>query len=133
MPNSTRSVVEEYFRLLGSGDLEGATELLSEPIDWFTPGDTDLIPWMGSRSSHEQVREFFRQAGENMEPEKFQVHRIVVEGELAIALGHFQYKVKATGKSFASDFALELRVTDGLIDRYRMHEDSHAISLAFLT
>lgn len=68
-----------------------------------------------------------------MEPEKFQVHRIVVEGELAIALGHFQYKVNATGKSFASDFALELRVTDGLIDRYRMHEDSHAISLAFLT
>lgn len=133
MPNNTRTVVEEYFRLLGSGELDAALELLAEPIDWFTPGDTALIPWMGQRSTKEDVKAFFSMAGENMTPEKFQVHRILVEEDLAIALGHFQYRVNTTGKSFASDFALELRVTDGLIDRYRMHEDSYAISLAFLT
>ncbi len=40
--------------------------------------------------------------------------------------------MNATGKAFASEFAVELHVSDGLITRYRMHEDSYAISLAFL-
>lgn len=131
-PSTTRTVVEEFFRLLGGGELDQALTLLAEPLDWFTPGNTELIPWMGHRTTHEEVRDFFRQATENMTPEKFDVHRIVVEGEFAVALGHFQYQVNATATSFASDFALELQVTDGLITRYRMHEDSYAISLAFL-
>ncbi|HEY5834838.1 nuclear transport factor 2 family protein [Streptomyces sp.] len=131
-PGTTRSVVEEFFRLVGGGELDEAIKLLAEPLDWFTPGSTELIPWMGQRTTHEEVRDFFRQASENMTPEKFDVHRIVVDGDCAVVLGHFQYQVNATATSFASDFALELQVTDGLITRYRMHEDSYAISLAFL-
>ncbi|MER5537736.1 nuclear transport factor 2 family protein [Streptomyces mirabilis] len=130
--STTLSVVEEFLQQLGSGEIEQAITLLAEPLDWFTPGDTDLIPWMGRRSTHTEVRDFFRQANENLTPEKFDIHRIVVDGEFAITLGHFQYRVDATGASFASDFALELQVTNGLITRYHMHEDSYAISLAFL-
>jgi ketosteroid isomerase-like protein len=130
-PDTTRSVVEEYFRLLGEGEVEKAITLLAEPLDWFTPGSTELIPWMGRRTTHDEVREFFRQAYAHMTPQKFEVHRIVVEDDFAVVLGHFQYQVNATATSFASDFALELRVSDGLITRYHMHEDSYAISLAF--
>ncbi|WP_405577970.1 nuclear transport factor 2 family protein [Streptomyces sp. NBC_01190] len=124
-------MIEDFFRLLGAGEIEKAIEELAEPLDWFTPGSTDLIPWMGRRTTHEEVRDFFRQATGNMTTEKFEIHRILVDGEFAVALGHFQYRIDATGRSFASDFALELRVVDGLITRYHMHEDSYAIALAF--
>jgi ketosteroid isomerase-like protein len=133
MSKETREVVEEFFSNLGGGELEAAIELLAEPIDWFTPGDTGLIPWMGQRSTKDQVREFFAMGGAAMTPEEFGVDRLVVEGDSAVALGHFKYRVNATGKAFESDFALELLVADGLIQRYHMHEDSYAISLAFLS
>ncbi|WP_035803569.1 nuclear transport factor 2 family protein [Kitasatospora mediocidica] len=131
MSSATRTVVEDFFRHVGAGELEDALALLAEPLDWFTPGDTTLIPWMGRRTTRDEVRFFFQAAGEHMTPQSFEVHRVVVEDDAAIALGHFKYVVDATGKAFASDFALELRVTDGLIDRYRMHEDSYTIALAF--
>lgn len=130
--STTVTVVEEYLGHLGKGDVEAAIELLAEPLDWFTPGDTTLIPWMGHRSTKDEVRAFFKMASENMTPERFEVRQIIADGRVAIVLGNFKYQVDATGKSFESEFALELRVTDGLIDRYHMHEDSHAISLAFL-
>ncbi|MGW6565992.1 nuclear transport factor 2 family protein [Streptomyces sp. NPDC054975] len=131
MPTNTRSTVDAFFAGIGSGDVESALELLAEPLDWFTPGDTGLIPWMGQRKTRSDVREFFRMAGENMTPEAFEIKHTLVDGDIAVVLGSFQYRVNATGKSFSSEFALELRVTDGLIDRYHMHEDSYAIALAF--
>ncbi|MEC3977528.1 nuclear transport factor 2 family protein [Amycolatopsis sp. H20-H5] len=132
MGKNTREVVEAYLGHLGNGEVEAAVALLAEPLDWFTPGSTTLIPWMGQRSTKDEVRTFFSMAGEHMTAENFAVSRILADGELAIVLGSFKYKVNATGKSFESDFALEVRVTDGLIDRYHMHEDSYAIHLAFL-
>jgi ketosteroid isomerase-like protein len=128
----TREVVEEFFSSLGSGDVEAALRLIDEPVDWFTPGSTELIPWMGHRTTRAEVREFFTIGGEHMSAEEFGVDRILVDGADAVALGHFKYRVNSTGKSFESDFALEIRVTGGLISRYHMHEDSYAISLAFL-
>ncbi|WKD30523.1 nuclear transport factor 2 family protein [Streptomyces xanthophaeus] len=132
MTNSTRSVVEDFFGRLGAGEADRALELLAEPLDWFTPGDTALIPWMGRRTTRGEVADFFKQAGENLTPEEFAVERILAEDGTAVALGRFRYRVNATGKAFTSEFAVELHVSDGLITRYRMHEDSYAISLAFL-
>jgi ketosteroid isomerase-like protein len=133
MSKQTRAVVEEFFGQIGKGELEAALELLAEPVDWFTPGDTSLIPWMGQRSTKDEVRAFFRMAGENMTPDTFEVRQILAEGDTAVVLGYFKYLVNATGKYFESNFALELRVTDGLITRYRMHEDSYSIYLAFIS
>ncbi len=132
MANSTRSVVEDFFNRLGAGEADRALELLAEPLDWFTPGDTELIPWMGQRTTRGEVADFFKQAGENLTPEEFAIERILAEDGTAVALGRFRYRVNATGKAFTSEFAVELHVADGLITRYRMHEDSYAISLAFL-
>ncbi|MFD9476921.1 MULTISPECIES: nuclear transport factor 2 family protein [Streptomyces] len=132
MTNSTRSVVEDFFGRLGAGEADRALELLAEPLDWFTPGDTALIPWMGRRTTRGEVADFFEQAGENLTPEEFAVERILAEDGTAVALGRFRYRVNATGKAFTSQFAVELHVSDGLITRYHMHEDSYAISLAFL-
>ncbi|MFE0105809.1 nuclear transport factor 2 family protein [Streptomyces sp. NPDC059009] len=131
MPTNTRAVVDEFFARVGAGAVEDALELIAEPVDWFTPGDTGIIPWMGRRATRSEVRDFFRMASENMTAEKFDINRTLVDDGVAVVLGRFRYRVNATGKSFDSEFALELHVTDGLIDRYHMHEDSFAISLAF--
>jgi uncharacterized protein len=132
MSKDARSVVEAYFGHLGKGEADQAIGLLAEPLEWFTPGDTDIIPWMGLRTTRDEVREFFRMGGANMTAEHFGVDRIIAEGDTAIVLGSFKYRVNATGKSFESAFAIEMRVTDGLIDKYVMHEDSYAIYLAFV-
>ncbi|MCP3821639.1 nuclear transport factor 2 family protein [Streptomyces sp. A3M-1-3] len=123
--------MSEYLRRISNGDIESALELIAEPVDWFTPGSTELIPWMGHRTTRAEIREFFKAAGENMTAESFEISRTIAVDRFAVVLGRFQYRVNATGKTFASEFALELRVTDGMIDRYHMHEDSYAISLAF--
>jgi hypothetical protein len=54
----------------------------------------------------------------------------VVEGEKAVALGEFASRVKKTGNVIESEFAFEFTVQDGLIVRYRLFEDSFAVSRA---
>lgn len=49
----------------------------------------------------------------------------------AVALGHNEFPVLATGKSFSNDFALHFTVQDGQITGYQMYEDTYAVDQAF--
>ncbi|HEY1175301.1 MAG TPA: nuclear transport factor 2 family protein [Phytomonospora sp.] len=128
--SDTRQTVESFLARLGKGDIDGVLGLCADPIDMAVHG-SPLVPWLGRRSSHIQVAEFFGLIHNLCTPERFEIETVVVEGDEAVVLGDFRYLVNETGKSFDSTFALRLTVTGGRVTRYHMHEDSYAVHLAF--
>ncbi|WLS77288.1 hypothetical protein Q3V30_12385 [Erwinia pyri] len=48
-----------------------------------------------------------------------------------MAVGKLASRVNKTGKLIETEFVLEIRVEEGLITRFRMFEDSYAVSEAF--
>lgn len=128
---ATRSTVNEYFEQVYEGvDPVSIASLFSENVDFFIPGNVDLVPWIGRRKGRDGIANFIKDLSELTEPISFNIHSTVVEGEKAVALGHLKTRVKRTGKVIDTGFAFEFTVKDSLITRFRMYEDSFAVAQA---
>lgn len=127
----TRNTVRRYFELLESGaEPESLVALFSEDVDFKIAGDVELVPWIGRRQGRAGVADFFRDLREHTEPVRFEVRSVVVEEDKAVALGELATRVKRTGKIIESEFAFEFTISDALIVRYRLFEDSFAVAQA---
>lgn len=126
----TRAVVDEFFRRLAEGDPKRFTALLADEIDWLIPGDTRVAPWVGRRSTRAGVADYLRLLRANVEPLRAEVQHVLIEDELAVAVGEFASRMTRTGRVVESIFFAQLLVRDGLVVRYRLLEDSQAVVAA---
>ncbi|MER7223525.1 nuclear transport factor 2 family protein [Streptomyces rubradiris] len=130
MTRSTADTVGEFFRRFGTGDLAGLPELFADTADLVVAG-APFVPWTGHLVGRNEVEGYFQRFVAAVRTQRFDIERIVTDGEDAIVLGAFEHQVTSTGKPFASPFAIRITVRDGLIRRYQTFEDSYAAALAF--
>ncbi|UNO42209.1 nuclear transport factor 2 family protein [Streptomyces sp. MST-110588] len=128
--SDTRAVVDEFYRRLAEGALESLPELFAEEIDWDIYGSEE-VPWVGRRSTREEVKEFFTTLPRHLQMQTFSIERVLVDGEDAVVFAHMRQIVQATGKPFESPCAFRFTVVDGKISRYLTYEDSLALARAF--
>ena len=127
---ATRAVVETFFQRLAAEEPDAFTALLAEDIDWLIPGDTSVAPWVGRRSTRDGVAEYLRLLRANVEPLRAEVQHVLVDGDVAIAVGEFASRMLKTGKVVESMFFAQFLVRDGLVVRYRLLEDTLAVVAA---
>jgi ketosteroid isomerase-like protein len=127
---STRKVVGQFFERLGAGtDTDAIASLFSEDVDWRVPGD-GRIPWIGRKVGRAGVVDFIRDLRRFTTPIRVSVRTTVAEGENAVALLELETRIKNTGKVITTEAAFDFTVRDGLIVRFRLFEDSYAVSQA---
>ncbi|MCC5574862.1 nuclear transport factor 2 family protein [Microtetraspora sp. AC03309] len=130
-PQTTPEIVDAFFARFAEGDLPGLLDLFADRVDFLVPGAPN-VPWTGARSGKDEIAEFFTLLGKELTPaEEFTIDATVIEDGHAVVTGRSRFGVVSTGKPFTNEFALHFTVADGRITGYRMHEDSHAISVAF--
>lgn len=128
----TREIINNFYKALASKELETLTQLFAETIDWDIPGNEELAPWLGKRTKRNEVKDFFKLLWKSIEPISAQIDHILVEGDFAIATGHFSSKMNRSGQVFSSMFSAHFTVNDSLIVRYRLQEDSHGLVEAMM-
>ena len=126
----TQAIVQQFLQYLTERDIKKITNLFSESIDWDIPGNTHKAPWLGKRNSREEVKEFYQLLWKNTEPVEAQVDKFLVEENYAVIIGEFTTRMLATHKIVNSFFCIQLTVENNLITKYRLFEDSYAVSEA---
>lgn len=126
----TRDLVQQFFQSLAARNLENLIPLFGEKVDWFIPGNQELAPWLGKRNTKPEIIEFFKLLWKRTEPVSARVDRILVEDNFAIVIGDFSTRMLQTGKIVNSIFSIHITVEANLIVRYRLQEDSYAVSVA---
>ena len=58
------------------------------------------------------------------------VSGFLIDGEDAVVMGHVSQRLKSNGRAFTTPFALHLSISDGLITRYHVYEDSLTVAEA---
>jgi ketosteroid isomerase-like protein len=124
---ATRQVVETFFQRLATGEPDELAALLAEEIDWLIPGDTTVAPWVGRRSTREGVADYLQRLRAAVEPLHAEVQHVLVDGDMAIAVGEFASRMRQTGTVVESIFFAQFVVREGLIVQYRLLEDSQAV------
>jgi ketosteroid isomerase-like protein len=129
----TQNILNAYFQSVGQKDAEGIASFFSEKIDWYI-AESDLMPWTGRRSNRSEVVNGLRllfDAHVDGE-EQFELDHIFIDNNQAAVFGIAGRQVKATGKSFSTNFCMRFTIENGLISKFLMLEDTRKIEKAFI-
>lgn len=130
--HQTRTIVNAFYTALSGRDLTSLIQLFPETVDWDIPGNEELAPWLGKRRKRSEIKDFFQLLWQNAEPISAQIDYILIEGDFAIATGHFSSRMKRSNQIFSSMFSAHFWVKNSKIVRYRLQEDSHGLVEALM-
>ncbi len=102
-----------------------ATDLVFE-----IQGDDGVLPWIGKKTGRAAVADFIREIRLRTEPVTFDVEDILASDSRAAIVGSLKTRIKATGRITATQFAIILTISEGVVTRFQMLEDSFDVSKA---
>ncbi len=123
--------IHDVYAAFGRGDVPAVLDILADDVQWFLPGPVDLVPYAGSRTGPEQVAEYFREFGEAVEMTQFEPQDFFAQADKVVVLGHYEARVKKTGKVIKTDWVHAFVLRDGKIASFHGYEDSAAVAAAF--
>src|SRR5690554_3170836 len=128
MNNVTHKIIQDFLKYLSERNLAELTNLFSETVDWYIPGDESKAGWLGTRNNRQEVSDFFELLWKNTEPVFANIDNIFVDKENAVITGEFSTKMLKTNKIVNSLFCIQIHIQDNKTVRYRLLEDSFAVS-----
>jgi uncharacterized protein len=112
------------------GDIPAVLDSLSEDIQWVT-AEVEGVPVGGTWRGRDQVGRFFQTLSDVQEARQFEPREFVAQDDRVVALGHYAWHVKATGKEWESDFVHALSVREGKVTRFQEYTDTAVFGDAF--
>lgn len=127
LTTQTKNIVYQFYQAQANRELDKLLHLFSEQPDWDVPGNQELAPWLGKRSSRKEIRDFFVLLWQNVEPVSAEIDHVLAEADFAVVTGEFSSVMLRTGEIYSSIFSAHFTVQDGKIIRYRLQEDSYGL------
>ena len=94
------------------------------------PGDVGVLPWIGQKTGRQAIADFIRATRTMTEILTFDIDDIVASDARAVVVGELASRIIATGKVVETAIAIILTISNELIVRFQMLEDSFAVSRA---
>jgi ketosteroid isomerase-like protein len=116
-----------YFQ---SGDIPTLLGLPSEDVEWLIPGP-ESVPVTGKWLGREQVGRFFQTLSDTLEVRQFEPREFVAQDEKVVALGHYAWQARSTGREWESDFVHAFTVRGETVTRFQEYTDTAALADAF--
>jgi len=124
---------QENVRILASayasfkkGNIENVLKILTDDVEWITPGPPELMPVAGKRRGRKEVTEFFSTLKQQEDVELFEPQEYIAQRDKVIALIKYRGKVKATGKTVEADLVHVFTFVNGKVKSFREHYDTAA-------
>lgn len=117
--------IRSLYAAFGRGDVPSILEHLDEQVLWSYPL-ADVLPWGGVRRGREGVLAFFRQLAEAADVLEFEPREFVAQDGTVVVLGRERVRSKATGASYATEFAHVWKLSGGRVMSYGNLIDTQA-------
>ena len=121
------ALVREFYATLERGDLPGVIELVEEDVDWQSPvtrAHPPEIPWSSIRHTKQEVSAFFKELGQNVKPEGFELFKIISQNDLVAVEGKNRGTVRKTGCTYEHDWVMVFSIRNNKILRFRHYYDT---------
>lgn len=123
-------MVQRLYADFGRGDIPSILAALDPKVEWINAG-SNIITYAGTRHGSAQAREFFATLDASVEVRTFEPREYIAQGDRVVALGRWTSRVKATGREYASDWAMAWTIRNGRVTAFRSYEDTEAMAAAF--
>jgi ketosteroid isomerase-like protein len=118
-------LVQQAYENFKTGNIDALLSLFSDEITWELP-EMEGVPFGGKREGLENVIEFFATIGMTQEPLRFVPLEFIAQGDKVVSLGSYDWRVRATGHEFTSDFAHVFTFRDGKVVAFQEFTDTAA-------
>ena len=115
MSYSAKSIVEKMFAAFGEKDVDKILETYSDDVVIIYHGTQAIPP--AQLEGKEGVRTFFENIFRRTEVLHFEPLQFIVEGKMAVVLGHEHQRVKRSGKELKQKWVQIYTIEDNLITR----------------
>ena len=122
-------LVHQVYEHFKNGDIKALLNLLSDDIEWQLP-EIENVPFSGKRRGQEQMGQFFASLVDTQEVQHFEPREFIAQGDKVVALGHYAWRVRSTGREFGGDFAHVFTVNEGKVIRFHEYMDTAAAAAA---
>jgi ketosteroid isomerase-like protein len=124
-------IVQDAYAAFERGDVPAVLASCSADVQWMVPGDPELIPAAGRHEGVSGVATFFSTLAQTQDVESFEPRQFIAQGDTVIALGDYRWRIKKTGKTFASPFAHVFTVRDGKVVAFHEFSDTAVVRDAY--
>ena len=123
-------VAGDLYAAFARRDLATVLAVLDPDVVWSEP-DNPINPAGGTRHGHAGFMEWARLGNNAEEIVSLEPRRFLADGDMVAVVGHTQCRVRATGKSYETDFVHLITFTDGRIVKFQELFDTYAAAEAF--
>ena len=123
-------LIQQAYEAFGRGDVLAVLSMLTDDVDWYTPGSSD-IPYAGRRRGRDGAAKFFRLLSEADETLAFDPREFFANGDKVVVLVSYQGRARATGKMIEQEWIQVFTVRNGKIASFREFYDTAAIAAAY--
>ena len=124
------NLVQSGYDFFDKGDIEGLLTLFTDDIKWTVP-EIENAAFAGSRRGKSAVGNFFKQLNEGEDITEFVAKEFVAQGDKVVVLGRSKATVRATGKSYDTDWVHVFTLRDGKVAEFHEFFDNAAATRAF--
>ncbi len=123
--------VQEAYAAFGRGDIPAVLGMLTEDVEWVTPGPPEVLPGAGQRRGRPEVAGFFSALHDAQEFEHFEPQEFIAQADKVVALVQSRARIRASGRLLESEFAHVFTLRGGKIARFRAFADTAAAVAAY--
>jgi uncharacterized protein len=131
-PQENTKLVQQAYQLFKAGNIPALLDMLTDTVEWVFP-DIKGVAVTGTRRGRKEVADFYTKLVETQELLSFDPREFVAQGDKVVALGHYSFRVKATGKQFESDWAEVFTIKNGKVARFQEYGNTAAAMVAYQT
>ena len=123
-------LIRQAYDAFINGDSERLLSYMAQDIAWEIP-DVSGVPFAGKRQGRDNVAEFFQMVAAAQQLRDFRPAEFIAQGDRVVALGHYEWTVRATGSDWGSDWVHIFTVRDGKVTAFKEHMDTHRVVEAY--
>jgi uncharacterized protein len=131
MSEQNTEIAKQAYENFKSGDMAALLGQFSEGIEWQAPLVENVPFATGRHSGRGQVEQFFTRLTDAQDVKTFEPREFIAQGDRVVALGHYSWRVKATGREYEGDWAHVFTIRDGKITGFHEYTDTAAIAAAY--
>ena len=128
------AVVRNFYATLERGDLPQVINLVEEEVDWQSPvtrAHPPEIPWSTIRRTRQEVAAFFKELGQDVKPEGFELLKITAQDDRVVVEGKNRGTVRRTGRTYEHEWVMVFSIRGDKIVRFRHYYDTADLVGAF--
>jgi ketosteroid isomerase-like protein len=122
--------IQQAYNNFQTGNIQGLLDQMSDNIAWELP-EIEGVPLAGKRTGRDGVKDFFATLARDQDVLEFEPIESLAQGDKVVSLGHYKWRVKATGREYASNFVHVFTLREGKITGFREHFDTAVVAAAY--